>query len=158
MPLGRGKLARDDRGAAAIPVLENLEQVAALLVLRRGQAPVVEEEDVHASELAEQPAVGPVGAGEAEIIEQAGGSAVVGAVAAAAGLVGEGTGDEALAGAGGAGDEDLLVLLDPAAGGELADHGLVEVAAGRGGDGLQGGVRPPERCFPGGAGQGLVLP
>jgi hypothetical protein len=42
MPLGRGELARDDRGAAAIAVLEDLEQVAAFLVLGRGQAPVVE--------------------------------------------------------------------------------------------------------------------
>ena len=37
VPLGRGELARDDRGAAPIPVLENLEEVAALLVLRRRQ-------------------------------------------------------------------------------------------------------------------------
>ena len=63
MPLGRGELARADRGAAAMPVLEDLEQVAALLVLRRGQAPVIEQEDVHPRELAEEPAIGPVGAG-----------------------------------------------------------------------------------------------
>src|SRR6266545_4982361 len=61
VPLGRGELAGDDRGAAAIAVLENLEQVAALLVLRGGQAPVVDEEDVHARELAEESAVGAVG-------------------------------------------------------------------------------------------------
>ena len=158
VPLGRWKLAGDDRGAAAIPVLEDLEQVAALLVLRRGQAPVVEQEDVHPRELAEEPAIGPVSARQAEVIEQAGGPAVVGAVAAAAGLVGEGTGDEALAGAGGAGDEDLLVLVDPAAGGELADHGLVELAAGRVVDGLEAGVRQLELGFLEGAGQALVLP
>ncbi len=46
-------------------------------------------------------------------------------------MVGEGIGDEALAGARGAGDEDLLVFVDPAAGGELADHGLVKLPAGR---------------------------
>jgi hypothetical protein len=100
VPLGRGELAGDDGGAAAIPVRENLEEVAALLVLRRDQAPVVEEGDVHASELAEEPPVGAIGAGEAEIIEQARGPTIVGAKAAATGLVGEGTGDEALAGAG----------------------------------------------------------
>jgi hypothetical protein len=101
VPLGRGELARDDRGAAPIAILENLEQVAALLVLRRGQAPVLEEEDVHPRQPAEEPAVGAVGAREAEVSEQAGGPAVVGAVAAAAGLVGEGTGDgRRVAGAG----------------------------------------------------------
>jgi len=119
VPLGRGELTGDDRGAAAVPVLKDLEQVAAFLVLHGRERPIVEEEDVHPGELAEEAAVGAVGAGQAEVIEQPGGPAVVGAVAAAAGLVGEGTGDEAFAGAGGAGDEDLLMLVDPAAGGEL---------------------------------------
>ena len=72
--------------------------------------------------------------------------------------MGEGTGDEALAGAGGAGDEDLLVLVDPAAGGELADHGLVELAAGGVVDGLEAGLRQLELGFLEGAGQALVLP
>jgi hypothetical protein len=152
VPLGRGKLARDDGGAATIAVLEDLEQVTALLILGRGQAPVVDEEDVHPRESAEEPAVGAVGARQAEIIEQAGGPAVVGAKAAATGLVGEGAGDEALAGAGGARDEDLLVLVDPAAGGELADHGLVELAAGRVVDGLDAGVRQLELGLLEGAG------
>src|SRR5262245_32182678 len=120
VPLGRRMLARDDRRAAAIAILENLEQVAALLILRWGEAPVVEEEHVEARELAEEPAVGAVGPGQAQVVEQARDAAVVGPVAAAARLVGEGTGDEALAGPGGAGNEDLLVLVDPAAGGELA--------------------------------------
>ena len=156
--LGWGKLARDDRGAAAVAILENLEQVAALLVLWRSQTPVIEEEDVHPRELAEEPAVGAVGTRQAEVIEQAGGSAVVGAVAAAAGLVSQGTGDEALARAGRAGDEDLLVLGDPAAGGELADHGLVELPAGRIVDGLDTGLRQLELGFLEGPGQAFVLP
>jgi len=46
-------------------------------------------------------------------LQQAGDPAVVAATAAATGLVDEGAGDEALAGAGGAGHEDLLVLGDP---------------------------------------------
>ena len=87
-----------------------------------------------------RPAVDAVGARQAEVVEQARGPAVVGTVATAASLVGESTGDEALTGAGGAGDEDLLVLVDPAAGGELADDGLVDLAAGR----VVGGLaRPP---------------
>jgi hypothetical protein len=72
--------------------------------------------------------------------------------------VGEGTSDEALAGAGGAGDEDLLVLGDPAAGGELADDGLVELPAGRVVDGLDAGLRQFELGFLEGPGQALVLP
>ena len=73
VPLGRWQVAGDDRGAAAVTVLENLEEVTPFLVRRRSQAPVIEEEDVHPSELAEQAAVGAVGTGEAEVVEQAGG-------------------------------------------------------------------------------------
>src|SRR5262245_17671836 len=158
VPLGRGMLARDDRGAAAVAILENLEQVAALLILRRGEAPVVEEEHVEAGELAEEPAVGAVGPGQAQVVEQARDTAIAGAVAAATGLGGEGTGHEALAGAGGAGDEDLLVLVDPAAGGELADDGLVQLAAGWVVDGLDARVRQLELGFLQGPSQALVLP
>src|SRR5499426_3061779 len=96
VPLGRVMLARDDRGAAAVAILENLEEIAALLILRRGQAPVVEEEHVEAGELAEEPAIGAVGAGQAQVVEQARDAAVVGPVPATTGLIGEGTGDEAL--------------------------------------------------------------
>jgi hypothetical protein len=47
----------------AEPILEDVEQVAALLVPRRGRAPVIEEEeeDVHPGEFTEELAVGAVG-------------------------------------------------------------------------------------------------
>src|SRR4030095_1068353 len=107
MPLARGELARDDRRAAAVAVLENLKEIAPLLILHGREAPVVENEDIHARELAEQTAVTAVGAREREVVEEPGGPAVVRAVAATAGVVGQRTGDEALPGAGGAGDQDL---------------------------------------------------
>jgi hypothetical protein len=44
-------------------------------------------------------------------------------------LVGERAGDEALPDAGGPDQDHVVVFLDPAAGGELAHHGLVELAA-----------------------------
>jgi len=64
-------------------------------------------------------------------VVETGGPPVPGPEALAAGLGAEGAGDEGLAHAGRPADQDLLVLLDPAAGGELADEGLVELAAGR---------------------------
>src|SRR2546425_9800243 len=107
MPLAGWELARDDRRAATAAVFENLEEIAPLLVLHGGQAPVVEHEDVHAGELAQQLAVATIGAGELEVVEEPGGPAVVRAVATTAGVVSQRTGDEALPGAGGAGDQDL---------------------------------------------------
>jgi hypothetical protein len=50
------------------------------------------------------------------------------------------------------------VLGDPAAGGELADDGLVELPAGGIVDGLDAGLRQLELGFLEGAGQTLVLP
>ena len=46
---------------------------------------------------------------------------------------------------------------DPAAGGELADDGLVELAAGRVVDGLEAGLRELELGLLEGAGEALVL-
>ena len=77
MPLAGWELARDDRRAATVAVFENLEEIAPLLVLHGGQAPVVEHEDVHAGELAQQLAVATIGAGELEVVEEPGGPAVV---------------------------------------------------------------------------------
>jgi hypothetical protein len=42
VPLGRRELARDDRRVDAIAILQDLEQVAALVVLDRGEAPVID--------------------------------------------------------------------------------------------------------------------
>jgi len=44
-------------------------------------------------------------------------------------LVSQGTGDEGLAGPGRPADEHVLMLRDPAAGGELADQGLIPTAS-----------------------------
>jgi hypothetical protein len=66
VPLGGRQLARDDGRAAAVAVLEDLEEIASFLILHGSQAPVIEDEHVHAGELAEEAAVGAIGAREAE--------------------------------------------------------------------------------------------
>ena len=68
------------------------EQVAALLILYRREATVVDQENVEAGELAEQAEVGAIGAGQGELVEEAGGAAMAGAIAFAARLMGQGTG------------------------------------------------------------------
>jgi hypothetical protein len=103
MPLGGRELAGDDGRAASVAIFKDLEQVAPLLVLHRRQAPVVEHEDVHAGEFAQEPGVGAVGTSKAEVVEEPRGATIVGAIAAATGLVSQRAGDEALAGAGGPG-------------------------------------------------------
>jgi hypothetical protein len=64
------------------------------LVLDWGEPPVIKDEDVEAGELAEQADVAAVGAGQGEVMKEAGGPAVVGAVALATSLVGEGASEK----------------------------------------------------------------
>src|SRR2546426_11137660 len=103
MPLPGRQLARHDGGARAVAILEDFQQIAALLILHGGEAPVVEDEDVHAGELAQEPAVGAVRPGELEVVEEAGGPAGGRAGAAAAGAGGERPGEGRLSRAGGRG-------------------------------------------------------
>ena len=88
MPLRGWELAGEDGGARAVAVLEDLEEVTTFLILHRGEPPVVDQEDVEAGKLGEQADVGAVGAGEGELVVEAGGAAVAGTEAPAAGLMG----------------------------------------------------------------------
>src|SRR2546425_9886305 len=150
VPLGRRELAGDDRRALAVAVLEDLEQVPALLVGHGGQPPVVDQQDVDAGELAEEPDVGAIGARQREVVKEPRGTAIVGAEAFAAGGGGEGTGGEALPRAGGADEDHVVVLLHPAAGGEVGGGGLFEGAPGPVVDGPPPGVRGVRFCPAGG--------
>ncbi len=84
VPLGGRELAGDDRGAVAVAILEDLEQVAPLLVLWDGEAPVVEDEDVEAGESGEQSAVCARRVGQDEFLEEASSSDYCGVTASKA--------------------------------------------------------------------------
>lgn len=69
VPFGDGELAGHDGRAGAVAVVEDLEEVAAVLVADGCHAPVIEDEHVNSSKLGEQPHVAPVGVGEAQLFE-----------------------------------------------------------------------------------------
>ena len=71
MPALARQLAGDDRRARAVAVLEDLEQVVALPVGERAEAPVVEDEDVDAGEAREQRRVAAVRVRERELVKEA---------------------------------------------------------------------------------------
>src|SRR5206468_8068271 len=121
----------------------------------RDEAQVVEDEDVGASDAAEQTRIGAVGLGE--LVEETRGAAIEGAVALAASLLRESAGDEGLADACGAGDDHVVVLLDPAAGGERADLGFVELTASRVIDVFDASLAEPELRLGEVAAEALVL-
>jgi len=51
VPLGGRQLAGDDRRAGAVPIFQDLEQIATLLILDRGEPPVVDDEDARRASL-----------------------------------------------------------------------------------------------------------
>src|SRR3978361_2374089 len=99
-----------------------------LSIRRAAEAEVIEDEQLSSSELTQQLGVRAVGLGERELVEEPRHAAADHAQPSTADGLAEGAGQVALAHAGGAGDQRVEVLVDPSAGGELAQHGLVDSA------------------------------
>ena len=157
VPLRNGDLAGEDRGTVAVAILDDLEQIPALEVADRRDPPVIEDEHVDAGKAGEEPRVGAIGAGERQLVEQARDAAVQGPLALATGLLCERAREVRLPDPGGSGDDDVVVLLDPGAGGELAHHGAIELPAGRVVEILDAGVREPQLRLVQRAAEALVL-
>src|SRR5207344_128141 len=130
VPLGDGKLAGEDGRPGTVPVVQELEEVPTILPAEGIEPPVVDEQDIDPRQLGEQAEIGPIGAGQGELVEQPGGAPVQGPEPLATGLMSEGAPDGRLAGAGGADHQEVLVLLDPPAGGELSHERFVQLAPG----------------------------
>src|SRR5262249_40658339 len=90
----------------------------------------VEDQQVNPSEHAEQPGKAPVAMRQLEIGEQARHPGVMDSVAIAAGLLGQGAGQPRFADSAWPSNQQIAVLGDPAAGGELLEQRLVEAPGG----------------------------
>ncbi len=107
MPVGDGELGGDDHRAVAEAVVEDLEEIACPRGIDGGQGPVVDDDEVDAGEVTVEPGDGALAMGDTQIGEQPWPPQVEGLVAFETGLVGQGAGDPALAGAAGPGDQDV---------------------------------------------------
>ncbi len=70
------------------------------------------------SEPFHQGAISPIGSGHCDLVKELRGAEIEGSKAFPAGLLSEGTGKEGFAHAGGAADEEVLVVVDPVTGSE----------------------------------------
>src|SRR5215469_3297986 len=145
------ELAGDHGGAKLGAVLDDLEEIAGLLDGDRGEQEVVDDEQGDAGELGEQALVAAVAAGHGEIIEEPRSACIERGVAVADGGVGERAGQEALATAGGAGDEQVVPGGDPLGLRQAENEATVEPARGAELDVLDGRlVAQPGRLETGG--------
>ena len=140
MPVFDGDLARHDRGGASMSVVEDFQQVAAFGAGQHGQSPVVEDENLDATEALQEAAVSPVAAREGQRLEETRDPVVEDGMVVAAGLVAERAGDPALAEARRAGDQEIFMTVDPFAGSEPGEDGAVEAARRAQVDVLDAGV------------------
>ena len=76
VPLGRRQLAGDDRRAGRIAILQDFEEVAALLLLGGGEGPIIDDEHIETGQLGQQADVGAIGPRQGEFVKEARGAAV----------------------------------------------------------------------------------
>jgi hypothetical protein len=93
-------LAGDDGRSALMAVVDDFEEIAPLLAGERGEAPIVEDEQIDAGQGLEEPGITSIAAGERESLEQPRETMIEDGSVVAAGLVAERAGDPALAGSG----------------------------------------------------------
>ena len=97
VPVLDRQLAGHDRRAAAVPIVDDLQEVAPLIGRQRGEAPVVEDQQIDAREGLEQPCMPAVAACERQRIEQPWHAMIEHRAIVAAGLVAERAGEPTFA-------------------------------------------------------------
>jgi hypothetical protein len=128
VPMIDGELAGHDCRAAAVAIVDDFEQVATLLGGQWCQAPIVEDQKLDTGEAFEEAYIPSISACQCECVEQAWYAMVEYRSIVAACFVSERASEPTLAGAGFAGDQEVLSLPDPVAGCELGKQRLVETA------------------------------
>ena len=123
-------LTGHDGAAAALPVIEDLQQIPALVRRHVGQAPVVEDQQLAAGYGFEKTRMAAIAARQRQGIEQPGYALIEHRAIIPARLMTEGTGKPTFAEPGFADNDQVLVLVDPIAGCELGEQRLVEAARG----------------------------
>ena len=128
VPVIDRQLTGHDGRAAIVPVVDDLQQVATLIVRQGGEPPVVEDQEFDACQALEQPAMTAVAACQRQSIKQPWHALIGHGAIVATGFVTERTGKPALADSGRADDDQVLMPIDPVAVGELLEQCLVEPA------------------------------
>ena len=117
-----------DGRAAPIAFLEDFEEIVTGGGVERLEAPIVEDEQIGAAEIAQEARMASVAARQREVLEQLGNALIEDRAVVAAGLVAERRSQPALADAGRPEQGQIVVGVDPFALDELLEQGAVEAA------------------------------
>ena len=140
MPLGDGELRGDERRFPAIAFLEDFQQIEALLICERVRSPVVEDQQLDAGEFVDQPWKAAVEPGKAQVFEQARHAQIQDGMIEPGSLAAEGAGKPGFSRAGLAGDDHVLMRLQPCPLGKRQSVAAVETAMSGKVDVLDAGV------------------
>jgi hypothetical protein len=100
MPAVDGKLGGDHRGAAAVTVFEDFQEIMASGSIERLQAPVIEDEQIGAAQVAHKARMTAVATPQCEVLEEPGHTVIEDRPVVATGFVTEGGGKPAFSDAG----------------------------------------------------------
>ena len=112
MPVFHRELAGNKGRGIAVAIFDHFEKVSSFRIGQRGQAQIIQDEEMGFGESLHKTAVGAIGPGESDLIEELRRAQIKGSEAFAAGLLSQGTGKEGLAHRGRTADQNILVLSD----------------------------------------------
>ena len=128
MPLLGRQLACDQRGAPIVAIIEDLQEVAADLIRQRGEAEVIEDQQIRFGDLTQERRLGLQNGVARELIDESGKPEAADTVIGATGGVAHCTGEKAFADTGGSGDDDVEAFADPAKVSDLAKRRPIDPA------------------------------
>ena len=130
VPILHGELAGDDGRAAAIAFFQDFQQIVPGLGIERFQSPIIQNQQLDATERAGDAGIAAVAARERQVAEQLGDALIEDGAIVAASLVAEGAREPTFADAGRAADGQIVVGVDLVAGDELLEQQAIEAARG----------------------------
>jgi len=128
VPMIDGKLSGHDGGGAAVPVLDDLEEISSLWGGHRGQAEIIDDQDFGLEQFFHELWIGAVCSGDGEFLEQARQPDVVGLETHPASSVCQSAGEIGLANSSGTSDDDVLGIGNPFTLSQLEDDRFIETS------------------------------
>lgn len=113
VPVLDWQLACDDRGGAAMAVFEDFQQVTTFRGCEDGEAPIVDDQHIHAGDGFEDAFMAAIPACKSEGFEHARGALIEDRPTVTARLMAKGAGDPAFAQTGGSSNQQVLMTGDP---------------------------------------------